>query len=176
MTRLALPTRAPSVVSRVRLPRRLRGWLRRYLPAELSGTVSALLAAQLALMGSRSLAVAALCGSIGETVGYYAAAIVRDVTAHYRLHRGHDSRRRLWLTCFTSLRSLLIEFGPAEAIDSAFVRPYLLWVSPQLVGQVQTGWLAAKVAADAVFYTLAIAGHEFHKRRFATPDSERPAP
>src|SRR5262249_17422415 len=113
MTRLALPIRAPSVVSRLRLPRRLRGWLRRSLPAGLSGTVSALPAAQLVLMASQSLALAALCGSIGETVGYYAAAIVRDVTAHYRLHRGHDSRRRLWLTCFTSLRSLLIEFGPA---------------------------------------------------------------
>src|SRR5215475_14088831 len=47
MTRPAWPPRAPSVVSRLRLPRRLHGWLRRYLPAELSGTVSALLAAQL---------------------------------------------------------------------------------------------------------------------------------
>jgi hypothetical protein len=169
-------TREPSATSTPGRLRRLRGWLRRYLPAELSGTVSALLAAQLALMTSRSLAVAALCGSIGETAGYYGAAIVRDVTAHYRLHRGHDARRRLWLTCLTSVRSLLIEFGPAEAVDSAFVRPYLLWVSPRLVGQVQMGWLAAKLAADAVFYTLAVAGHEFHKRRFATPDSERPAP
>jgi hypothetical protein len=176
MTRPAWPTRAPSVVSRLRLPRRLRGWLRRYLPAELSGTASALVAAELALMASHSLAVAALCGSIGETAGYYAASIVRDVTAHYRLHLGHDARRRFGLTCLTSLRSLLIEFGPAEAVDGAFVRPYLLWVSPQIVGQAQIGWLAAKLAADAVFYTLAVAGHEFHQRRFMKPDSERPAP
>ena len=70
------------------------------------------------------------------------------------------------------MRSLLIEFGLAEVVDSAFVRPYLLWLSPQLIGQLQLGWLIAKLAADIVFYTLAIAGYEFHKRYFMRTDIE----
>lgn len=83
----------PAMLSRPRLSRRrLREWLRRYLPAELCGTVTALLAAQLAFMASRSLVVAAVCGSIAETTGYYAAAIARDAIAHYRIHRGRAGR------------------------------------------------------------------------------------
>jgi hypothetical protein len=162
------------MMSLPRLPRRqLREWLKRYIPAELSGTITALLAAQLAFMTSQSLVVAAVCGSIGETIGYYAAAIGRDVIAHYRLHQERTGHRRFWFTCITCIRSLLVEFGLAEIVDSAFVRPYLLWLSPQLVGQLQLGWLMAKLAADIVFYTLAIAGYEFHKRYFMRPDIER---
>jgi hypothetical protein len=152
--------------------RQLREWLRRYLPAELSGTVTALLAAQAAFVASHSLLIAAFAGTIGETIGYYAAITIREVAAHYRLHQHQTGRRRLGLTCVSCLRSLIIEFGLAEAIDSAFVRPYFLWASPQLIGQVQLGWLVAKLAADVVFYAIAITGYEFHKRRFMRPASE----
>lgn len=56
------------------LSRRVQKWIRRYLIAELAGLAVALVAAILAASWSPDrLAVVAYAGSLGETVGFYAA-------------------------------------------------------------------------------------------------------
>jgi hypothetical protein len=150
-----------------------REWLRRYLPAEIAGVLAALGGALAAHRVSDSPVAAAVAGSACETVGYYATIGWRDFNWQYRALDGVAPTRRAWLTAGRTARDLAVEFGPAEVIDSAFVRPTLMYAGPLLTGQFLAGTLLGKLAADVVFYTFAITGYEVRKRLFSRPPVER---
>jgi hypothetical protein len=127
----------------------VREWLWRYGPAEVSGTVGAVLAATVAAAVAGA-ATTAYAGAIGEAVAFYAVIVVRDL----RTRTG--SRRR-------TLAGLAVEFGPAEVADTLVVRPLAMYLGPLLVGHLAAGVLAGKLAADVVFYALAIVGYELRR-------------
>ncbi len=125
-------------------------WLRRYAPAEVAALVGAVLAAG-AVDRFGLPAATAFAAALGEGIAFYAVLFVRDF------------RRRHAVV--PTLRGLLLEFGPAEVLDTALIRPGAMYLGPLLIGQVTAGVVAGKLAADAVFYTLAIVGHEFNRSR-----------
>jgi hypothetical protein len=149
---------------------RVREWLTRYLPAESVGLVAAMVGGLLVHRWTASLTAAAVAGSCCETIGYYAVVAGRDVVRHYRaLHRGAGSgspRRRLGLACWRTTRDLLVEFGPAEVMDSVVLRPALMYAGPMLTGWFLPGLLLGKLLADVGFYALAVPAYEFRKRRW----------
>jgi hypothetical protein len=141
---------------------RTRVWLRRYLPAEIAGTTGALLAAAIA-GGLGGHAAAAVCGAAGEAAAFYAVILVRDLRA---TPAGRDLRG--------TARRLLVEFGPAEVLDTLLLRPLAMYVGTALVSRVALGIVLGKVAADVVFYALAIAGYELSSReRRAAPEGRQ---
>lgn len=142
---------------------KLREWFWRYLPAEIAGTFTALLAASAAYASTNSLIAAAFAGSLGEAVGYYGAATYREIRHYYQKHHGHKHAKRIGLTVAHTLRGLVIEFGPAEAIDGVFLRPYLLYSMPLLLHNTVLGWLVGKLIADVFFYAFAGIGYELRK-------------
>jgi hypothetical protein len=141
--------------TRTPIGRRVREWLARYLPAEVAAVSGALVAAGVAhrLAGP---AAAALAGSIGESVAFYAVIVVRD------LRRGRASH--MWLRNVGRIaRNMVLEFGPAELIDTFVVRPTAMYLGPVVVGRLAAGVVLGKIAADVVFYALAIIGYELRK-------------
>lgn len=149
----------------VRATRKLREWLIHYLPAEITGTITAFAAFFITKNITGSLAAAAIVGSVGETLGYYAAALGSEVFRQWRFHHIHARFKRIWLTSVRSLSNLLVEFGPAEIIDSIIVRPGLFYLFPLwLGGHLWLALLAAKLLSDLAFYTFAIAGYEIRKK------------
>ena len=154
---------------------RAQGWVQRYLPLEVLGTITALVAASVAYDLTRSLLVAAVAGTVGENVGYYALVVVRAVRGHARSRRVRrlDGRAgRAWATTWLAARSVAAEFGPAELVDSLLVRPVLLWAAAAAWGAQPLAWFAGKLAADAVFYAIAIVSFETG-RRVILPDEGR---
>jgi ornithine decarboxylase len=123
-------------------PSRVREWVNRYLPAEAAAIAGAVLAAWL-VDRVHFAAATAFAGAIGETLAFYAVIIARQ--------RG------------VLLRSLLIEFGVAESADTFLVRPLAMYIASALVGQAVLGVVLGKLAADVVFYGLAITGYEINR-------------
>ncbi len=121
---------------------RVREWLNRYLPAEAAAIAGAVSAAWL-VDHAHFAAATAFAGAIGETVAFYAVIVARQ--------------RRV------ELRSLLIEFGVAESADTFLVRPLAMYIASALVGQTVIGVVLGKLAADVVFYGLAITGYEVNR-------------
>jgi hypothetical protein len=140
----------------LRLRSHLSRWLRRYLPAELAGTTSALLCAWLASSFTPNAAVAALAFTWGENLAYYGLMLGREL-------RGRRGARAIG----HAVRNLALEFGPAEALDSFLLRPACLLAALSLVPRPELGLIAGKLAADVTFYAPAIAMHELVRARTA---------
>jgi len=146
---------------------RVREWVARYLPLEVLGTLAALLGAWLAFGLTDSLILAALAGTVAETVGYYALVVVRGVRAHLTSDRVRRVPSRAWrglLAATLALRSLAAEFGPAEVLDTALVRPALMLAVPAAWGGHPAAWLVGKLLADVVFYVVTIVSFELGRR------------
>jgi hypothetical protein len=142
---------------------KLREWVRRYLPCEIAGTVGELGGAAVAYLVTGSLAAAAITATVGASAGYYAAAYVSAVRWSYR---DHDHRRwlaRVVVSNLLALRSVVVEFGPAELIDSVAVRPVAFYVGPLIFDNTIVGWIFGKLVSDLAFYVLAILSYERFK-------------
>lgn len=152
------------------LRQKLREWTARYALGELVGTLLAFSAFWLVRAGTGSLALAAICGTIGENLGFYGMILGRDARRDWQSSPpALVVWRRLWLTAARLGRRAVIEFGVAELIDSFAVRPALYYVLPRIFdAHLGLALLAAKVCGDLCFYGLAILGYEAHKRLFPT--------
>jgi len=130
-----------------------REWFARYAPAEVGAILGALLAA--AVVGPFGVVAAtAYAGTIGDGVGFYSVLFVRDLR-----RRPAGRRGRLAAT----VRGLVLEFGPAEVLDSLLVRPLAMYLATRWLGDATAGVVAGKIVADAVFYALAILVYEARK-------------
>ncbi|HUC20578.1 MAG TPA: hypothetical protein VMR98_03750 [Candidatus Polarisedimenticolaceae bacterium] len=157
-------------MERAKIGRKVREWLRRYLPAEVIGTCTALTGALAAYSLTGSYVIAAIGGTIGENIGYYGYFTVRETVRHYADHRHYPPPRRIVLIAYKTLRDMLVEFGPAEVFDSFLLRPFFMYSMPQVIPSFTWGILAGKLCADVTFYGFAIGGYELRKRWFIKPE------
>lgn len=126
-------------------------WLRRYAPAEVAATLGAMLAAGAANCFG-GVGAGALAGTAGEAVAFYGFLLV------HRL-RFRPDRPLTATTVLRTLRGLMLEFGPAEVLDTCLIRPMAMYLGIALLTNVTSGTIAGKVAADLIFYSLAIVGY-----------------
>jgi hypothetical protein len=139
---------------------KLREWVRRYLPCEIAGTVGEFGGAAVAYLATGSLAAAAITATVGASAGYYSAAYVSALRWSYldNVHRRRSSR--MLVSNLLALRSVAVEFGPAELIDSVAVRPVAFYAGPLLFDNTIVGWIAGKLVSDVAFYLCAILSYE----------------
>lgn len=142
---------------------RVKRWLHRYGPAELTGIVTALLGSYVAHAVTGSEIAAAFGGSLGETVGFYGVIIGREIRADAAAARATAAAYgpRAWLRTATNL---IIEFGPAEILDTGLIRPFTMGVGTRWFGRA-LGVPLGKVAADVTFYVPVILIYEWRRRR-----------
>lgn len=133
-------------------------WLRRYGPPELLCLGVTLGSSWLALAATGNLLLAALVGTWAEFVAYYGTILCRELVA-----AGRPSPR----AALGTARAMLLEFGPAELLDSMLVRPAALAAGMALLPSAALGALAGKLVADLVFYVPTIASYELLRRRRA---------
>jgi hypothetical protein len=65
---------------------------------------------------------------------------------------------------FRDIRNIILEFGFSEILDSLFIRPFMMYIFPILIGNVELGIFAGKIAADIVFYVPTIFAYELRKK------------
>lgn len=145
--------------------KKIVGWIKRYLPGEIAGTLTAIISAVIAYNISHSYVTAGIAGTVGENIGYYGYFFTREASLQYKKYRHHPPLRRTAIVASNTTKRLLIEFGLAEAMDSLFIRPYLMSIAPQHIAPYWVGTFIGKIAADSIFYSLAIIGREYEIKR-----------
>jgi len=145
-------------------------WLRRYIGAEILGTLIALAAAWVVYAQTKSFVAATAAGWIGEGIGFYGYFITTELIFHSKRYSHHGIVKRVTLAVSAASTNLLVEFMPAEIIDNILIRPYLMYLVPPYIHPYPLGFLVGKFSADILFYVLAIAAYEtkkvwLHKRK-----------
>ena len=136
---------------------KIKEWLKRYLPAEIIGTVTAVAAACITHLFSENLIFIAYAGSLGEGIGFYSTVFIQHIVL---LSKGR--RRENKTVSFSG--HVILEFGPAGLIDGLLLRPFFLYLFPILLQNFTLGILTGKIAGDVTFYMLVILSYEIHKR------------
>ncbi|HTM67044.1 MAG TPA: hypothetical protein VL093_12025 [Flavipsychrobacter sp.] len=134
-------------------------YLKRYGFAEIAGAICVLLISSLTYYFTRNKIIAAYAGTIGENIGFYGVIIIRDMI-DARRKTAYWSTKEIWPV----LRSILIEFGIAEALDTLVMRPLMLYLFTSLFTNYQLGALVGVVIADILFYSLAVLSSELSKK------------
>jgi hypothetical protein len=142
---------------------RIGSWIRRYGPSELGGLTLAFGGSWLMLTATGSTIAAAYGGSIGEALGFYGYLVTRELIkeAYFagarRAPYGAREMMRTW-------RGLLLEFGPAELLDTGLIRPLAMGLGTSLLGW-GPGIVLGKLVADVAFYLPVIWIYERRQRK-----------
>src|ERR1017187_1014992 len=140
---------------------KLREWSRRYLPAEIIGTLTAVGAASIAHAFSDNLVLVAYAGSIGEAIGFYSTVLIQNILIVVNKNKNTPFS----LAQLTKIIAhLVLEFGPAGLIDGLLLRPFFMYLFPILLKNFTLGILLGKFAGDFTFYLLVITSYEIKKK------------
>ena len=146
-------------------------WLKRYLPAEIAGTVSALLIAFLAKFAGYNSILIAFAGSIGEAIGFYSVVFIKEVKSTKKELHANQNRRLTFHDYVKILTNILLEFGPAGLIDDLIVRPFFMYWFPILLRNFTLGIITGKIAGDICFYFFVIISYEILKKKKNTKNN-----
>jgi hypothetical protein len=124
-------------------------WIVRYLPAEIVGTATMVIAGLVVTMWTSAPALIAIAALLGEIVGFY---LVLAITIYAEQSAVSANWRRAVGRTFMLL---VAEFGAAELLDTLLIRPAALMLGVWLLPDPLWGLLAGKVFADVIFYAIA---------------------
>jgi len=142
---------------------RLRRWVVRYGPSEVLGTMVTVGAATGVQALTGSTVAAAFAGTLSEVVVYYGVMILRE-TIREAYEAGKRGTPYGTAQVVSVIRTVVLEFGIAEALDSGMIRPFCLGMGLRVIGG-QLGALVGKLAADLVFYGPVLATYEWRLAR-----------
>ncbi len=123
-------------------------WFKRYGPSEIAGTIFAVGGLHGARLLGLSEITSAYVGAMGENLGFYSVMLMREL----REHKLRDALARM-----------LVEFGPAEVLDTLLLRPLVMGLGAHWLGDLP-GALLGKLLGDVFFYIPVIATYEWRKR------------
>jgi len=140
---------------------KIKEWLNRYLvPTLLSVVLSVSLAMLMDILFHNAI-ITALGGTWGDNLGFYGLILYKDV----RERKARDERLTI-LGILKVLRNAVAEFGVAEYLDSFLIRPSLMYIFPEILGNKAVGIIIAKFAADITFFVPTIIFYEIRKKVF----------
>ncbi len=146
-----------------KLRSKTREWLHRYIPAEVLGTIGALIAAWVVYSHTHSYIAAAASGWVGEGIGFYGYFITTELLLNHRKYSQYKFIKRISLAIAAASTNIFVEFMPAEILDNFIIRPFAMYIVPQYIHPYPLGFLVGKFSADLLFYILAIMGYEARK-------------
>ena len=138
-------------------------WLKRYIPAEIIGTTTALLAAWIVYAQTNSYFAAAAAGWVGEGIGFFGYFITAEIITHHKRYENYSFWKRLSRAIAAASTNLIVEFLPAEIIDNFVIRPFTMYIAPVYIQPYPLGFLIGKFSADIIFYVIAITSYEVRK-------------
>lgn len=134
---------------------KLHEWGKRYLPAEIISTVTGLSTAFLMFHFTGNRILAAFFGTWAENGSYYVFLVWRDT-------KKVSGFQKFLKKCL----HIVMEFGPAEVLDTFVMRPFFLYLMPLTLNNFPAGIIVGKIIADVLFYVPTIIIYELRKKHW----------
>ena len=142
---------------------KIKEFSKRYLPAEIVGTITAICAASITHVFSDNPVFIAYIATFGEAIGFFSTILIQHIFTFSKKRRA--ANKRFSLLDFPKIIShILLEFGPAEIIDGLVLRPFFMYLFPLLIKKFILGILLGKIAGDITFYLIVIVSYEMKKK------------
>ncbi len=136
---------------------KLLEWWRRYWLAELLSLIMAMVSSRIVYSSTHSLIISAFISTWLTNAVFYATIAYRDL--HIRKHKP------LTLTNIAkTIRNIVLEFGPAEYLDSFVLRPFYLSFFPFIITNYSFAIFLGTIASDITFYIPTIFSYEMRKK------------
>jgi hypothetical protein len=142
---------------------KIKDWIKRYLPAEIFGTLGAIIFPTAVSFFTENILAIALVGTWGENVGFYGTMLFQETREGIEKHKKLNKKYGL-ISFGKSIRNIFLEFGVAETADSLFVRPAIMYLTVSTIGNLQLGIFVGKIIADVIFYIPTIISYELRKK------------
>lgn len=140
--------------------KKLKEWFARYSLAELIGVVFSLIFSNLSMLFFGNLILSGFIGTWTENLGFYGTIIFRDI-------KERKKAKKLSMRDYVlQLRNLIVEFGPAEYLDSFLIRPFYLIFFPYVISNYSLAILIGTILADVTYFIPTIVAYEFRKKMF----------
>ncbi len=139
--------------------KKLKEWWDRYALAEFLGLIGTVIFAYWTYKTTWNQILAAYMWAIWENIGYYWTILTKELLD--KSYTGTFSQR-LW----KRTRNILFEFGIPELFDFFLVRPFFLYITPQLVWNYIIWIIIWKFLAEIIFYWGTIFLYELRKKLF----------
>lgn len=137
-------------------------WFDRYKFPELAATSAAVASSQFSRIFN-GLTTAYLI-TFAEYFAFYGVIVFMAYQKLDKANKALSSNTSL-RDVLLLLRNLIFEFGYPGVLDFFFIRPFCMYWMPILTGNYVTGIILGKIAADSIFYGLAILNYEWIKRK-----------
>ncbi len=137
-------------------------WFNRYKYAELSATSAALASSQFSRIFD-GLTTAYLI-TFSEYLAFY--GVILFLTYNKLVKKNEQLNTKTTLKeVLLLIRNLVLEFGYPAILDFFVIRPFCMYWMPILTGNYFIGIFLGKIAADSIFYSLAILNYELIKKK-----------
>ena len=137
-------------------------WFNRYKYAELSATSAALASSQFSRIFD-GLTTAYLI-TFSEYLAFY--GVILFLTYNKLVKKNEQLNTKTTLKeVLLLVRNLVLEFGYPAILDFFVIRPFCMYWMPILTGNYFIGIFLGKIAADSIFYSLAILNYELIKKK-----------
>jgi hypothetical protein len=141
---------------------KIKEWGRRYLLAEIMGTLTAILFSVIFSFWSKNLVFIALIATFTENIGFYGTILVQEIMRSRRIYKTRKKEYTL-LSCLKDIRNIFLEFGSAELLDTA-TRPFIMYICLLFFQSINIGILVGKILSDIIFYIIVVISYEMRKR------------
>ena len=141
------------------LKQKIIEWLKRYGVAELVGICLTLIASNAIMFLTGNIILAAFLAPWAENAGFYGLIAFNDLK-----HRKRKDKKSSISGTLKVLRNMMLEFGPAEYLDSFAIRPFFLALLPLLIANYSLAILAGTMLANITYYIPTIISYETRKK------------
>lgn len=146
--------------------KKIKEWCDRYLVAEIiSVTVGLVFALVLKATMMNTIIIAFIVTWI-QNIGFYGYIVWKDLRAMHKTKKEFKGKGIGIKEFLVQFRNMIIEFGPAEYLDSTIIRPFYLAVLPLAITNYGVAIFIGTILADISYYIPTIISYESRKKLF----------
>ena len=138
---------------------KIKEWLERYSLPLILATLAAIIFASVSKFLTGNNIISGIFATLIDAIVFYGYIAIMD------LRRDNSERPKL-KKFLKQIRNMIVEFGPAEYLDSFLIKPLYLSSFPYFIDNYQIAILLGSIAAEFTYFLPVIILYELRKKVF----------